>query len=487
VSPFEAWLRHQSAGTRANTLQSEEKDAKSNVGKKPSYPTSEGARVSQGLYVPPTDPHAIMRSTRTVIQGAIKIEDGVIKHRQIKAKHELDSFKNDMGKFGIDLESDDPLEDDPNLPKIPDNLSPEEKALLDPKIMAKQLREAELKRQEYEMMDDDLGEGKKSESEIEAELAADERYKSQANAAKRPQPVKGEIYAGRVTVLRAFGAFVDFGCAKNGLVALKEICEPAPRNVSDMLYLHDEVAVSVERIDKEGKVFLTMIGLNPALRPTRDRKPPKEPTEPVPPAVREISEDRKKNLARLRKELRQGRGVPDWDTVTDPLQRRLYEHDLWEITRENIRKDIMKGHRKAKKNIGDKADVSASTWHAHKHQVEMERLRELDKEMKEERGAFDKNFPKNEDGAAQGNSKSPPFPGPSTAQKANPKSGKRPTPKQAPKREKFDPDNPDGLKKRKTKELDLSKWPGYSPEIMAKRARGLGTLEYHDLAPGVKL
>ena len=68
----------------------------------------------------------------------------------------------------------------------------------------------------------------------------------------------GGIYYGTVTKIMAFGAFVDVGCGKEGLLHISRISKERIKNVEDVLKVGDKVTVKVYEIDDQGRVNLTM-------------------------------------------------------------------------------------------------------------------------------------------------------------------------------------------------------------------------------------
>ena len=68
----------------------------------------------------------------------------------------------------------------------------------------------------------------------------------------------GGIYYGTVTKIMAFGAFVDVGCGKEGLLHISKISKERIKNVEDVLKVGDKVTVKVYEIDDQGRVNLTM-------------------------------------------------------------------------------------------------------------------------------------------------------------------------------------------------------------------------------------
>ena len=68
----------------------------------------------------------------------------------------------------------------------------------------------------------------------------------------------GEIYYGTVTRTASFGAFVDIGGGKEGLVHISKISKERVKNVEDYIKVGDKVPVKVIEIDDQGRINLTM-------------------------------------------------------------------------------------------------------------------------------------------------------------------------------------------------------------------------------------
>ena len=66
------------------------------------------------------------------------------------------------------------------------------------------------------------------------------------------------IYDGVVTRIMSFGAFVDVGGGKEGLLHISKISSKRVENVEDVLSVGDEVTVKVYEIDNQGRINLTM-------------------------------------------------------------------------------------------------------------------------------------------------------------------------------------------------------------------------------------
>ncbi|MFR5683253.1 MAG: polyribonucleotide nucleotidyltransferase [Clostridia bacterium] len=67
----------------------------------------------------------------------------------------------------------------------------------------------------------------------------------------------GGIYEGTVTKIMPFGAFVDVGCGKEGLLHISKISKQRINKVEDVLKEGDKVKVKVYEIDDQGRVNLT--------------------------------------------------------------------------------------------------------------------------------------------------------------------------------------------------------------------------------------
>ena len=71
----------------------------------------------------------------------------------------------------------------------------------------------------------------------------------------------GEIYEGTVTKIMPFGAFMDLGGGKEGLLHISKISEKRIEKVEDVLKEGDKFLVKVLDIDNQGKISLTKKGL----------------------------------------------------------------------------------------------------------------------------------------------------------------------------------------------------------------------------------
>ena len=68
----------------------------------------------------------------------------------------------------------------------------------------------------------------------------------------------GKIYDGTVTRITNFGAFVDLGAGKEGLLHISKISNKRVEKVEDVLAIGDEITVKVTEIDNQGRINLSM-------------------------------------------------------------------------------------------------------------------------------------------------------------------------------------------------------------------------------------
>ncbi|MDZ4861227.1 MAG: polyribonucleotide nucleotidyltransferase [Candidatus Hydrogenedentes bacterium] len=73
------------------------------------------------------------------------------------------------------------------------------------------------------------------------------------------EPVVGQVYAGKVTRIMPFGAFVAVMGGKEGLVHVSELAVGHVKEVTDVIDIGDDVNVKVIEIDKMGRVNLSKV------------------------------------------------------------------------------------------------------------------------------------------------------------------------------------------------------------------------------------
>lgn len=67
----------------------------------------------------------------------------------------------------------------------------------------------------------------------------------------------GDVYTGKVSRLMKFGAFVEFGNNKEGMVHISQIAKERVEKIEDVLNIGDEITVKVIEIDDKGRINLS--------------------------------------------------------------------------------------------------------------------------------------------------------------------------------------------------------------------------------------
>ena len=80
------------------------------------------------------------------------------------------------------------------------------------------------------------------------------------------------IYEGVITKIMSFGAFVDIGGGKEGLLHISKISSKRVEKVEDVLSVGDEVTVKVSEIDNQGRINLTMKDLEAAQQEEKEKE-----------------------------------------------------------------------------------------------------------------------------------------------------------------------------------------------------------------------
>jgi len=70
----------------------------------------------------------------------------------------------------------------------------------------------------------------------------------------------GEYYEGKVVKIMPFGAFIDLGGGKEGLLHISKISKERVEKVEDVLSVGDQIIVKVLDIDNQGKISLKKVG-----------------------------------------------------------------------------------------------------------------------------------------------------------------------------------------------------------------------------------
>lgn len=72
----------------------------------------------------------------------------------------------------------------------------------------------------------------------------------------------GKLYDGQVSRLMAFGAFVDLGGGKEGMIHISKLSSKRVEKVEDVVKVGDNVTVEVIKIDDKGRVDLKLVAKN---------------------------------------------------------------------------------------------------------------------------------------------------------------------------------------------------------------------------------
>lgn len=83
----------------------------------------------------------------------------------------------------------------------------------------------------------------------------------------------GAIVDGKVTGLTEFGAFVDIGEGKTGMVHISEVAPVFVNNIRDHLTLNQEVKVKILSIGEDGKISLS---IKKAMEPPQHFQKPRQ-------------------------------------------------------------------------------------------------------------------------------------------------------------------------------------------------------------------
>ena len=68
----------------------------------------------------------------------------------------------------------------------------------------------------------------------------------------------GKIYEGKVTGITKFGAFIDLGENKTGMVHISEVAPTFVKEITDFISMGETVKVRVLNIGEDGKISLSI-------------------------------------------------------------------------------------------------------------------------------------------------------------------------------------------------------------------------------------
>ncbi|TXL63455.1 RNA-binding protein S1 [Cerasibacillus terrae] len=115
----------------------------------------------------------------------------------------------------------------------------------------------------------------------------------------------GSKLQGKVTGITNFGAFVELGEGKTGLVHISEVADKYVKDINDFLSVGDEVTVKVINVQKDGKIGLS---IKKAQDKPRRQKNPRERVETFEAKLNRFLKDSEDRLASLKKHTESRRG-----------------------------------------------------------------------------------------------------------------------------------------------------------------------------------
>lgn len=116
----------------------------------------------------------------------------------------------------------------------------------------------------------------------------------------------GSKLQGKVTGITNFGAFVELGEGKTGLVHISEVADNYVKDINEHLTVGDEVTVKVINVEKDGKIGLSIRKAKD--RPQVRQKSQKERTENFESKMSRFLKDSEDRLASLKKHTESKRG-----------------------------------------------------------------------------------------------------------------------------------------------------------------------------------
>lgn len=115
----------------------------------------------------------------------------------------------------------------------------------------------------------------------------------------------GSKLQGKVTGITNFGAFVELGEGKTGLVHISEVADNYVKDINEHLSVGEEVLVKVINVEKDGKIGLSIKKAKD--RPKRQRDT-RERTETFESKMNRFLKDSEDRLASLKKHTESKRG-----------------------------------------------------------------------------------------------------------------------------------------------------------------------------------
>ena len=90
-----------------------------------------------------------------------------------------------------------------------------------------------------------------------------------------PELAAGQVYTGSITRIESYGAFVDIGAERAGLLHIREMSSGYVRHPSELVALGDEVQVRVLNVDRrKRRIDLTMMGIQDVIEEVVEEEEP---------------------------------------------------------------------------------------------------------------------------------------------------------------------------------------------------------------------
>ena len=134
---------------------------------------------------------------------------------------------------------------------------------------------------------------------------------------------ENQVYIGTVTRLERYGAFVNIGAERDGLLHVREMADHYVRNPSDLVKVGDEVTVRVLKLDRrKRRIDLSMMGIED-LEPDEDGE---NEDETPPQTAMEIALQRARKQGKRQRQRSTPRHKLDLSEREDILARTLEMH-----------------------------------------------------------------------------------------------------------------------------------------------------------------
>jgi ribosomal protein S1 len=132
---------------------------------------------------------------------------------------------------------------------------------------------------------------------------------------------EGKTYTGQVTRIESYGAFVDVGAERPGLLHVREMSSGYVRHPSDLLQVGDQVEVRILKVNRRRRrIDLSMMGLEiDEVQQDEDEQAPRKTTM-------EIALERAQAQKRAQERGPQKRRQPDLSERESILERTIAQH-----------------------------------------------------------------------------------------------------------------------------------------------------------------